>query len=79
MNMKPDDSPLSRPKRRPPKGPLIIILLVLASLAWVYWLTSTTPMRPRPEFPPVRKLPMDSDHSQDSRPDRAEGQAREQQ
>jgi hypothetical protein len=79
MNTKPDDSSLSRPKRRPPKGPLIIIVLVLASLAWVYWLTSTTPMRPRPEFPPVRKLPLDSERPQDSRPDRPADQAREQQ
>ena len=74
MNMKPDAPPLSRPKRRPPKGPLIIILLVLASVVWVYWLTHTTPMRPRPEFPPLRQLPMDSAQPQDSRPDRAEGQ-----
>ncbi|MDP1644079.1 MAG: hypothetical protein Q8L71_01080 [Thiobacillus sp.] len=77
MNMEPDDSPPSPPTRRPPKGPLIIILLVLASLVWVYWLTRTTPLRPPPELPPVRQLPMDSHHPQDPRPDPADGQARE--
>jgi hypothetical protein len=77
MNTKPDDVSPSTPRRRLPKGPLIIILLVLASLAWVYWLTSTTPMRPRPEFPPVRKLPLDSDHPQVPDADPAKGQAHE--
>ena len=77
MNTKPDDASPSTPRRRLPKGPLIIIVLVLASMAWVYWLTSTTPMRPRPEFPPVRKLPLDSDHPQEPVADPAKGQARE--
>jgi hypothetical protein len=77
MNTNPDDPSLSQPKPRLPKGPLIIIVLVLATLVWVYWLTRSTP-RPPPEFPPVRQLPMDSLKSQDARPDPAEGQAREQ-
>jgi len=34
-------------------------------------------MRPRPEFPPVRKLPLDSDHPQVPDADPAKGQARE--
>jgi hypothetical protein len=34
-------------------------------------------MRPRPEFPPVRKLPLDSDHPQEPVADPAKGQARE--
>jgi hypothetical protein len=77
MNTNPDDPSPSQPKPRLPKGPLIIIVLVLATLVWVYWLTRSTP-RPPPEFPPVRQLPMDSLKSQDARPDPAEGQAREQ-
>lgn len=77
MNTKPDDPSLSQPKPRLPKGPIIIIVLVLATLVWVYWLTRSTP-RPPPEFPPVRELPMDSFKSQDARPDPAEGPAREQ-
>ncbi|HWR75928.1 MAG TPA: hypothetical protein VN283_01800 [Thiobacillus sp.] len=76
--MKPDDASPLPPTRRLPKGPLIIILLVLATLAWVYWLTRMPP-RPPPELPPVRQLPMDFSHPQDPRPDPAEGQAREQQ
>jgi hypothetical protein len=76
MNTKPDDAPPSKPTRRLPKGPLIIILLVLASLAWVYWLTRTTP-RPPPEFPPLRQLPMDFSHPQDPDKVPAEGRARE--
>lgn len=74
MNTKPDDSSPSHPPPRLPKGPLIIIVLVLATLVWVYWLTRSTP-RPPPEFPPLRELPMDSLHQQDP----AAGQAREQQ
>jgi hypothetical protein len=42
----------------------------------VYWLTSTTPAG-RSEFPPVRKLPLDSDHPQEPVADPAKGQARE--
>jgi len=76
MNMKTDDSSPSRPPPRLPKGPLIIIVLVLATLVWVYWLTRSTP-RPPPQLPPLRELPMDSLHQQDPRPDPAAGQARE--
>jgi len=78
MNTKPDDSSPSQPKPRLPKGPLIIILLVLASLAWAYWLTRSAP-RPPPELPPLRQLPLDSLQQQDPRLDPAAGQAREQQ
>lgn len=77
MNTEPDDLPPSQPTRRFPKGPLIIILLVLATLAWVFWLTRTTPLRTTPEFPSVRQLPLDSDLPQESGADRADGQARE--
>lgn len=77
MNRKPDNPSPSAPRRRLPKGPLIVIVLVLASMAWVYWLTSSTPMRPRPEFPPVRKLPLESDHPQQPGAQPATGQARE--
>lgn len=76
MSTTPDGTPSDRPTRRPPKGPLIIILLVLATMAWVYWLTRSTP-RPPPELPPVRQLPLDS--LQDPRPDPEAGQAREEQ
>lgn len=69
MNMKPDDASSPRQSPRLPKGPLIIILLVLASLAWVYWLTRSTP-RPPPEIPPLRELPFESPQ-QDARPDPA--------
>ena len=78
MNTKSDDPSKSQPTRRLPKGPLIIILLVLASLAWAYWLTRSAP-RPPPEFPPLRQLPLDSLKQPDARPDPAAGQAREQQ
>ena len=73
MNTKPDDASKSQPTRRLPKGPLIIILLVLASLAWAYWLTRSAP-RPPPEFPPLRELPL----KQDPSPDPATDPAREQ-
>ena len=73
MNTSPDKS-TPRPTRRLPKGPLIVIVLVLASLAWVLWLTRATP-RPPPELPPLRQLPMDT-QQQDPRPDSAEAQAR---
>jgi hypothetical protein len=78
MNPKPDDSSPSQPTPRLPKGPLIIILVVLASLVWAYWLTRSAP-RPPPELPPLRELPLDSLQKQDPRPDPATGQAREQQ
>ena len=78
MNTKPEDASSSQPKRGLPKGPLIIILVVLASLAWAYWLTRSSP-RPPPEFPPLRELPFDSLQQQDARPDPAADQARDQQ
>jgi len=78
MNTKPEHSSSSQPPRRLPKGPLIIILVVLASLAWAFWLTRSSP-RPPPEFPPLRELPFDSVQQQDARPDPGAGQAREQQ
>lgn len=73
MNTRSGDSPPSPPSRRPPKGPLIVIALVLASLAWAFWLTRSTP-RPPPELPPLRQLPLDS-----APQDPAEGQTRQQQ
>jgi hypothetical protein len=78
MNTKPEDSSSSKPTRRLPKGPLIIILVVLASLAGAFLLTRSSP-RPPPEFPPLRELPFDSPQQQDARPEPAADQAREQQ
>jgi len=77
MNTKPDDSSPSQPTPRLPKGPLIIILVVLASLVWAYWLTRSAP-RPPPELPPLRELPLDSLQQPEPHPDPAAGQARQQ-
>ena len=68
MSTRPGDSRSPRATRRPPKGPLIIILLVLASMVWVYWLTRSTP-RPPPELPPLRQLPLDPPTEQGQPPD----------
>ena len=76
MNTKPDASSSSRQPPRLPKGPLIIIVLVLASLAWVYWLTRSTP-RPPPEIPPLRQLPFESNPEQEPRPDPSADAARQ--
>lgn len=76
MSTSPGDSPPSQPPRRLPKGPLLVILLVLASMVWVYWLTRATP-RPPPELPPLRQLPLDSPDEQDQRPDPATDRVRE--
>jgi hypothetical protein len=77
MNSKTENSTAPRQPRRLPKGPLIIILLVLASMAWAYWLTRSAP-RPPPEFPPLRQLPLESLQQQAPRADPAEAQEREQ-
>jgi hypothetical protein len=76
MHTSPGDSRRPPPTRFP-KGPLIVILLVLASMAWVYWLTRATP-RPPPELPPLRQLPLESLHEQE-RPDPAKDPMRERQ
>lgn len=70
MRRNPGDSPHPPPPRRIPKRPLVVILLVLACMVWVYWLTRATP-RPPPELPPLRQLPLESQHEQDQRPDPA--------
>ena len=57
MNTNRDDATSARTPRRLPKGPLILIALVIATMLWVYWLTRATP-RPPPELPPVRELPL---------------------
>ena len=75
MNSTRGDTP--EPKRRLPKGPLIIILLVLLSVLWVYWLSRTTPPRPLPEIPPLQQLPLDL-QPEPERKDGAAGEAREQ-
>lgn len=72
MPTHPGDSRRPPSTRRFPKGPLIVILLVLASMVWVYWLTRATP-RPPPELPPLRQLPLESV------PDPAKDPMREQQ
>jgi hypothetical protein len=77
MNAKPGNPIESRPTKRFPRGPLILIVLVLASVAWAYWLTRSTP-RPPPEIPPLRQLPLDSLQQQESRQEPATG-ARERQ
>lgn len=76
MNTKSGESTPSRQTRRLPKGPLILIVLVLASMAWAYWLTRSAP-RPPPEFPPLRELPLDSLNEQAPRPDPAAGRSSE--
>lgn len=78
MNLKAENSAAPRQPRRFPKGPLIVILLVLASMAWAYWLTRSAP-RPPPEFPPLRQLPLESLQQQEPRADPTEAQVREQQ
>lgn len=60
-----------RPMRRgPPRGPLIIMLVVVAVVGamalWVY----LTPPKPLPEIPPHKQIPADWHHPQDPRPDR---------
>lgn len=57
MNTNQDDASNARTPRRLPKGPLIVIALVIATMLWVVWLTRSTP-RPPPELPPVRDLPL---------------------
>lgn len=57
MNKNRDDAPSARTPRRLPKGPMILIALVIATMLWVVWLTRSTP-RPPPELPPVRELPL---------------------
>lgn len=59
MNTTPKDPSSARPPRRFPKAPLIIILVVLASMAGVAWLI-TQPPRPAPKLPPLRELPLQS-------------------
>jgi hypothetical protein len=66
MNPKTGNSDKPQPAKRLPKGPLILIALVLASMAWAYWLTRSTP-RPPPEIPPLRELPLDSLQQPESR------------
>lgn len=66
MNPKTGTSDKPQPTKRLPKGPLILIALVLASIAWAYWLTRSTP-RPPPEIPPLRELPLDSLQQPESR------------
>lgn len=78
MSTRPGDDASPKPERRLPKGPLIIILVVLATVAWVYWLTRSVPPRPAPELPPLRQLPLDSADPQESRPNPAEGQSSQQ-
>lgn len=70
MNPKTGTSDKPQPTKRLPKGPLILIALVLASMAWAYWLTRSTP-RPPPEIPPLRELPLDSLQQPESRPEPA--------
>lgn len=63
MNTRPGSASPSQPTRRFPKGPLIVIALILASMVGVYWLTRATP-RPPPELPPLRELPIDAGEQQ---------------
>lgn len=74
MSTTPGNTP--EPKRRLPKGPLLIILLVLLSVLWVYWLSRTTPPRPLPEIPPLQQLPLDF-QPEPERQDAAAGEAPE--
>lgn len=59
MNTPPNERSSERPPRRLPKAPLIVILVVLASMAGVAWLVSQPP-RPAPKLPPLRELPLQS-------------------
>lgn len=52
------DSP-DAPKRRMPKGPLLLIVLVLGTLAGVLWLVNQPP-QPAPKLPPLRQLPLEA-------------------
>ena len=63
------DSP-DAPKRRLPKGPLLIIALVLATLAGVLWLVNQPP-QPAPKLPPLRQVPLEAPEGPRNLPDEA--------
>ncbi len=67
--MNPSDRTEDPSGGRPPhpaRGPVIIILVILAVLTWMFWLMRSPP-RPLPEVPPHRVLPQDVPHPQDPR------------
>jgi hypothetical protein len=57
MTTTPGNSP--SPKRGLPKGPLILIVLVLATLLGVLWLVRQPP-QPAPKLPPLRQVPLEA-------------------
>lgn len=62
------DSPSNAPKGRLPKGPLLLIVLVLATLVWVLWLVRQPP-QPAPNLPPLRQVPLEAPEGPRNLPD----------
>lgn len=68
----PEHSPIEpngRARRGPPRGPLIIILVVVAVVGALALWVSLTPPKPLPEIPPHKQIPAEWHHPQDPRPD----------